>query len=725
MVDQDGRYIMLISVHGLIRGRDMELGRDVDTGGQTTYVVELARALIQHPAVSQVDLVTRLVVDPRVDAGYAEPVEELAPGARIVRIRCGPDRYLPKESLWPHLDSFADNLVLYIRSKGRAPDLVHGHYADAGYVASCVSGLLRVPMAFTGHSLGRVKRERLLAQGSKPEAIERRYHISQRIEAEETALDNAAFVIASTHQEVEDQYSSYDNHQPRRMIVIPPGVDLSRFTPPSRSSKPRPPIYHEVTRFLADRSKPMILAISRPDARKNIATLIRAFGENEDLRELANLVIVAGTRDDICKMDKGAREVLSEILYLVDAYDLYGSVAYPKRHAPDDVPEFYRIAADTKGVFVNPALTEPFGLTLLEAAASGLPIVATEDGGPREIVAHCKNGLLVDPLNVKAMGEVLLQAVGDRQQWKKWSRSGLRGAHKHFSWTAHADKYMRAARTAITYSETQHVFYSVKSRLITADRLIVTDVDNTLTGDAEGLQRLLELLREAGERVAVGIATGRNLKLTRDVLEHWDIPTPQLLITSVGSAIHYGPHLVEDRGWDRHINYRWRPEALSAAMTELPGLKLQDAEQQSRHKISYDVDPEAAPSLREIRRHLRRSRLQAKVIYSHRAYLDLLPIRASKGRALRHIADKWGIPLDCCLVAGDSGNDEEMLTGNTLGVVVGNYDPDLEKLRGNPRIYFAQGHHAWGIIEGIGQYNFLGQIRIPDQKVPAYETVAG
>jgi sucrose-phosphate synthase len=75
-------------------------------------------------------------------------------------------------------------------------------------------------------------------------------------------------------------------------------------------------------------------------------------------------------------------------------------------------------------------------------------------------------------------------------------------------------------------------------------------------------------------------------------------------------------------------------------------------------------------------------------------------------------------------VAGDSGNDEEMLTGNTLGVVVGNYDPDLEKLRGNPRIYFAQGHHAWGIIEGIEQYNFLGQIRIPDQKAPAYETVA-
>ncbi len=95
MTDGDGRYVMLISVHGLIRGSDMELGRDADTGGQTKYVVELARALVEHPQVSRVDLVTRLIADPKVDPCDGEPLEDLAQGARIVRIRCGPDRYLP------------------------------------------------------------------------------------------------------------------------------------------------------------------------------------------------------------------------------------------------------------------------------------------------------------------------------------------------------------------------------------------------------------------------------------------------------------------------------------------------------------------------------------------------------------------------------------------------------------------------------------------------------
>jgi sucrose-phosphate synthase len=57
-------YILMLSIHGLIRGHDLELGRDADTGGQTKYVVDLARALGERADVSRVDLVTRRVVDP-------------------------------------------------------------------------------------------------------------------------------------------------------------------------------------------------------------------------------------------------------------------------------------------------------------------------------------------------------------------------------------------------------------------------------------------------------------------------------------------------------------------------------------------------------------------------------------------------------------------------------------------------------------------------------------
>jgi sucrose-phosphate synthase len=721
MAEQDGRYIMLISIHGLIRGSDLELGRDADTGGQTKYVVELARALIEHPEVEKVDLVTRLVSDPEVDDDYAVPIERLAAGANIVRIPCGPDRYIAKEKLWSHLDSFADNVMQYIRSQKRAPDVVHGHYADAGHVAGRLSGVLGTAMVFTGHSLGRVKRQRLLDQGSKPEAIERRYKITRRIEAEETALENACFVVASTQQEVEEQYRLYDQYQPRRMIVIPPGVDLSRFSPPPRSWSTRPPVEKEIARFLSDPGKPMILALSRPDPRKNIATLVQAYGENRRLRDAANLVVIAGTRDDIRKMDKGAREVLTEILLLVDQYDLHGSVAYPKHHEADDVPDLYRLAAKSKGVFVNPALTEPFGLTLLEAAATGLPIVATEDGGPCEIVAHCKNGVLIDPLDSQAMGKALLEAVGDPAQRRKWSRNGIRGVHRHFSWTAHANKYMRIAKTVIERTERRLFPRSCKSLLASVDHLLVSDIDNTLTGDAEGLQQLLDMLKEAGKRLLFGVATGRSLALTRDILKKWRIPTPQLLITSAGSAVHYGAHSVEDKGWAEHISHRWRPDALREAMADVPGVELQPPEGQDAHKISYNVDPGRFSGVEAVIRDLRRSRLQANVIYSHQAFLDLLPIRASKGTALRYFATKWGIPLERCLVAGDSGNDEEMLTGNTLGVVVGNYAEELEKLRGEPRVYFAQGHHARGIIEGIDHYAFLSRIRLPEAEERTYE----
>lgn len=716
---QPGIYIMLISVHGLVRGYDLELGRDADTGGQVKYVLELARALIEHPEVDKVDLVTRQVIDSKIDPCYAQPIEELAPGANIVRIPCGPKRYLAKESLWPYLDAFVDNLVQYMRSQGHGPDLVHGHYADAGYVASRLSSWMDIPMVFTGHSLGRVKKQRLMDSGVSPETVERRYKIARRIEAEETALDHASFVVTSTNQEVEQQYAIYDHYEPARMTVIPPAVDLGRYSPPPESwGAQRPAIVDDVLRFLHEPDKPMVLAIARPDPKKNLTSLVKAYGENKELRERANLVLVAGTRDKIKDLEKGSRSVWWEMLGMIDQYDLYGKIAYPKQHASEDVPLIYQMAAMSRGVFVNPAWNEPFGLTLLEAAASGLPVVATNDGGPRDIMAYCENGILIDPQDTEEIGRACLKAVSDGRQWETWSANGLRGTKEHFSWPAHVEKYVKLARAGVWQTGNERKFFNTKSRLINADRAVVSDIDNTLIGDMEGLHKLLEMLQKAGDKVLFGIATGRSVDLTLKVFKEWQVPIPQLLITSVGSAIHYGPHLIEDKGWEKHISHRWKRDALESAMAELPGLEVQGAQGQTEYKISYNItDEEKAPSREEVIRHLRRSSLQAKVIYSHGAYVDLLPIRASKGMALRYFAIKWGIPLQHCLVAGDSGNDEEMLTGNTLGVVVGNYDPELEKLREDPGIYFAQGNYAHGIIEGIEHYDLFGKIRPKDENM--------
>src|SRR5690554_3475767 len=128
----DGLHVTLLSLHGLIRGHDLELGRDADTGGQTKYVVELARALAERDDVRRVDLVTRQVIDDRVSSDYAQVEEELCPKAKIYRIAFGPRRYLRKENLWPYLDLFVDHAITFFRRTGGPPDLLHGHYADAG-----------------------------------------------------------------------------------------------------------------------------------------------------------------------------------------------------------------------------------------------------------------------------------------------------------------------------------------------------------------------------------------------------------------------------------------------------------------------------------------------------------------------------------------------------------------------------------------------------------------
>jgi sucrose-phosphate synthase len=709
--EKEGLYLMLISVHGLIRSHDLELGRDADTGGQTKYVLELSEALSRHPHVSRVDLLTRQVMDPKVDDDYARPMEAISGNARIIRLACGPRRYLRKEVLWPHLDSFVDNALQHIREVGRLPDFIHGHYADAGYVATRLAQLLGVPLAFTGHSLGRVKWARLLEKGTKDSVVENQYNISQRIEAEETVLGNANLMVASTNQEVREQYQPYDNYHPRRMTVIPPGVNLSRFDAKYRPDK-ESPMRQELARFLKHPRRLMVLAIARADERKNLTSLVRAYGENKALREQANLVIVAGNRDDIDSMDKGPREVLTQLLLLKDEYDLYGQMALPKHHSAQDVKDLYRLAAISKGVFVNPALTEPFGLTLIEAAASGLPIIATNDGGPKDIIGACENGVLVDPLDVPALGKAILTAMEDRPRWNQWARSGVRGAHKHFSWESHVDRYVGIAKRVISKPrQANHVVHArKKSRLPIIDRVLVSDIDNILLGDDAGLSALLNTLKNRDFRVGLAVATGRHIDSALKALEEAGIPVPDFLITSVGSEIHYGHGLVEDYGWEQHINYRWKPDALRQAVRRFPGLRLQAKSEQRKHKISFEVDPKRMPNLRAIHAYLRQQDLHAKLIYSRDAYLDVLPVRASKGLAIRYLSIKWGLPPERILVAGDSGNDEEMLRGNTHGLVVGNYSKELERLRGRPGIYFAEAGHAWGILEGMQHYDFLGAL---------------
>lgn len=446
-----GLYLLHLHLHGLFRGQDLELGRDADTGGQTTYVLELVRALAAHAEVERLEVVTRLIDDCLLSADYARPIEPLAAAATILRFPCGPKRYLPKELLWPHLDQLVDTLVTRLSSQGRRPDWIHAHYADAGYVGALVSRRLGIPLVFTGHSLGREKLRRLLASGADHDQIEQLYAITRRIEAEELALAHARLVVTSTHQEADHQYARYGRFRHERVAVIPPGVDVDRFHPEADDlggSSGAPSGENEVAAllqpFLREPDRPPLLAICRADRRKNILALIEAFGRSALLRQRHNLVLVLGCRQDPRQLEKQQRELFQQMFELIDRFDLYGLIAYPKRHSAAQIPGFYRWAAGRQGVFVNPALTEPFGLTLLEAAASGLPVVATDDGGPREIVARCRNGLLVDVSHLQGLQDALELALGDPTRWVRWREDGLEAVRGQYSWEAHVSAYMEA-----------------------------------------------------------------------------------------------------------------------------------------------------------------------------------------------------------------------------------------------------------------------------------------
>lgn len=699
-------YIVLISVHGLIRGHDLELGRDADTGGQTKYVVELARALGERADVENVVLLTRRVVDSQVSADYAEVFEPLSDKAGIVRIACGEDKYLRKEMLWDSLENFSDNVLAYLKSQPRMPDVLHSHYADAGYVGSRLSHQLGIPLVHTGHSLGRNKRQQLLASGIKRSEIESTYHISRRIEAEETTLGTAERVITSTQQEIEQQYGLYDFYQPERMRVIPPGTDLTQFFPPQGDEK-QSPMAMALKRYLRQSNKPMILALSRPDPKKNIVALIEAYGGSPALQQAANLVIVAGNRDDIQEMETVTKGVLTEILLAIDKHDLYGKVAYPKHHKPQEVAVLYRLAASSGGVFVNPALTEPFGLTLIEAAACGLPIVATEDGGPTDIIRNCQNGHLINPLDKAAMADTLMQVLADKTAWRRLARKGIEGVRRFYSWPAHVEHYLSVIRPLIEKTEPITRMNLQRRSGTFRKQAIFTSLDLNLIGDTASLVPFLQTMQAHRKAIIFGIATGRGLDDALSALKRHHVPQPDVLITGQGTQIHYAPNLTEDEVWARHIDHLWNRQAVRDLLKEVPGLTLQPRSNQSAFKLSYFIDA-TLTNANEIRQLLLRNEQAVNVIFSFGQYLDVLPVRASKGLALRWCAEQFGFPLKKTLVAGVTGADADMLRGNTLGVVVDNrHLAELADLANIEKIYFSRQPYAAGILEAMTHYNFF------------------
>ncbi|MDB6452828.1 HAD-IIB family hydrolase [Falsirhodobacter sp. 20TX0035] len=650
-------HIMHIALGGCLKAPPVQYGLSEDTGGHIAYVLGAATRQAAQPGVTQVDVVTRAFDSFGPD--YARAEEPLGPKARILRLRTADGRYLTKGALWAEVPALRDALAARLR-QGPRPDLLHAHFADAGEVALEVGAMFGIPVVYTPHSLALDK------VGGAAD--------TRRVMAERRIIAQADAIVVSSRDEAERQVPAYDAGAIGRTHRIGPGVcAVAREAGAARRL---------LAGMLDDPDRPMILAIARPVAKKNLGALVRAYAGDVALRGMANLVILAGQH---ATADADAQAVLAGLR--ADGAGLEGRFALPAAHDTRDVAALYRMAAGTRGVFVNPALFEPFGLTLLEAAQAGLPVVATRHGGPSAILGDLGNGRLVEPLDEAGIAAACRALIGDAGEWDRASANGRAGIGR-YDW----DRY--AVDSVRVYAGLRRGARPVR---LGAARLLACDIDNTLTGCAPGARAFARWTE--GADLSFVVATGRSLPEARAVLRQWELPEPEAFITSVGTEVF----LWGDRGlrlceaYDRRIGASWDRAAVQGVVAGLDPAWQADVDQK-RHKISLFGDAGMAARVLAA---LDRAGLVAQVVHSHDRLIDILPPAAGKAAAIAAVAARYGLGLADCIAAGDSGNDFDMLDRCGAAIVVANASAELAGLRPRAGLMRVGQPFARGVLEGL------------------------
>jgi glycosyltransferase involved in cell wall biosynthesis len=228
------------------------------------------------------------------------------------------------------------------------------------------------------------------------------------------------------------------------------GVDVEEFKPGSGGSARGDDV-------------PRILFVGRVSPEKGIHTLIEAFARVASRVEDARLEIVGGRstlREDFIvgisdvpivralgrfydgSMGAGYQDYLDG---LVRKLGLTGKVRFVGRVPHDELPARYGASA----VVVNPSLSESFGISVVEAMACGLPVVATRVGGMVETVVDGETGLLVEPEQPAALADAIVSLLQDAERSRKMGTGGRARAVACFSWGAQADKLLCTYRMVL------------------------------------------------------------------------------------------------------------------------------------------------------------------------------------------------------------------------------------------------------------------------------------
>ncbi len=452
-------FVAFLNPQGNFDPADRYWTEHPDFGGQLVYVKQVALAMAELGC--RVDILTRQIVDPAWPefAGTFDAYPG-APNVRIVRLPAGPPEFLRKELLWPHLvRDWVPNILAFYHAEGSLPDALTAHYGDGGLAAVLLSAETGIPFTFTGHSLGAQKLDKLHPTPENLPALHEQYHFAERLFAERLSMNRSAVNITSTIQERMEQYAhpayrgAVDVHDDRRFAVIPPGVNLAIFGVDARAENEAATQAHVramLERDIAEgrRDLPAIIASSRLDPKKNHLGLLQAYAQSPELQAKANLVIFTGSLNDPLRDDGTAgpaeRAVLADLRAVVEQANLWGRVSAFAVGGQPALAAAYRFLAQRGSVFALTALYEPFGLAPLEAAAAGLALVVTQNGGPSESLRDgtTEYGVLVDPADPADIARGLSRVLASPETVAEYARRGRQRVLDRYTWERTAQGYL-------------------------------------------------------------------------------------------------------------------------------------------------------------------------------------------------------------------------------------------------------------------------------------------
>ncbi|MCM3357157.1 HAD-IIB family hydrolase [Psychrobacillus sp. MER TA 171] len=227
-------------------------------------------------------------------------------------------------------------------------------------------------------------------------------------------------------------------------------------------------------------------------------------------------------------------------------------------------------------------------------------------------------------------------------------------------------------------------------------QMLATDLDGTFVGDEKHLKELLTYYEGLEKKVTLVYVTGRHRQSAIELMKEANIPVPSILISDVGTGIYIGKDLKPDEQWNLLMKKNWNPEAIKKIASNYPTIVQQKLPNESR--ISYTVQEDEA-SVKKFKQELLEANISHKFIFSSGRDIDILPENSGKGSALTYVIEKYVDDNASILIAGDSGNDEEMISLGYPSVIVANAQPELMDIQDHPQLFRATKNCAGGIHE--------------------------